>query len=161
MADDVKIIDHSKDVEAAIERGIEKGLEMVGLKAEGYAKRLAPVDTGLLRNSITHALAGESFDHSYSASYGSNTYKNKKGETVRRKATSKNAGTVKKGEFHKQVGDKDEKAVYIGTNVEYAAYVEMGTSRTTPQPFLKPAATEHMKEYAKKVGACIKEAINN
>ena len=31
-------------------------LEEIGLVAEGYAKRLCPVDTGRLRNSITHAI---------------------------------------------------------------------------------------------------------
>lgn len=28
------------------------------MKAEGYAKKLAPVDTGALRNSITHEVTG-------------------------------------------------------------------------------------------------------
>ena len=41
----------------------------------------------------------------------------------------------------------DSEAAYIGTNVEYAPYVEMGTSRTRAKPFLKPAATEHTSEY--------------
>lgn len=41
----------------------------------------------------------------------------------------------------------DEKAVYIGTNVEYAAFVELGTSRMKARPYLKPAATEHTAEY--------------
>lgn len=43
--------------------------------------------------------------------------------------------------------DADEKAVYIGTNVEYAPYVELGTSRMAARPFLRPAATEHGEEY--------------
>lgn len=76
-----------------------KALEEIGLAAEGYAKRLCPVDTGRLRNSITHV-----------TSYGA-------------------------------------KAVYIGTNVEYAAYVELGTRRQKPQPYLRPAATEHGSTY--------------
>lgn len=41
----------------------------------------------------------------------------------------------------------DEKAVYIGTNVEYAAFVELGTSRMKARPYLKPAATQHNAEY--------------
>lgn len=69
-----------------------------------------------------------------------------------------------------QVRDS-EKAVYIGTNCEYAPYVELGTGkyysggrptawsyqdakgnwhRTTgqrPQPYLKPAAANHGDEY--------------
>lgn len=40
-----------------------------------------------------------------------------------------------------------EKAVYIGTNVEYAPYVELGTRRMEAQPFLKPAAADHADTY--------------
>ncbi len=40
-----------------------------------------------------------------------------------------------------------EKSVYIGTDVEYAAFVELGTSRMKARPYLKPAATEHTAEY--------------
>lgn len=42
-----------------------------------------------------------------------------------------------------------EKSVYIGTNVEYAPYVEFSTSRTKGQPFLRPAATDHEDTYKK------------
>ena len=35
---------------------IARALEEIGLVAEGYAKRLCPVDTGRLRNSITHSI---------------------------------------------------------------------------------------------------------
>ena len=41
----------------------------------------------------------------------------------------------------------DEKCAYIGTNVEYAAYVELGTSRMAAQPYLKPAVNDHVNEY--------------
>lgn len=43
--------------------------------------------------------------------------------------------------------DAGEKAVYIGTNVEYAPYVELGTSKQKAQPYLRPAATEHGDQY--------------
>ena len=36
----------------------EEALEEIGLVAEGYAKRACPVDTGRLRNSITHVVDG-------------------------------------------------------------------------------------------------------
>ena len=42
---------------------------------------------------------------------------------------------------------QSEKAVYIGTNVEYAAYVELGTTRTKAKPYLRPAVTEHSTVY--------------
>ena len=43
----------------------------------------------------------------------------------------------------------DNKDVYIGTNVEYAPHVEMGTRYMKKRPFLQPAATEHSREYSK------------
>ena len=72
-----RIIDNIELVRRATDAAIEKALEEVGQTAEAYAKLIATqkhiVDTGRLRNSITHVV------------------------------------------------DMDEKAVYIGTNVEYAA----------------------------------------
>lgn len=45
------------------------------------------------------------------------------------------------------VVDTGDNAVYIGTNVKYAPYVELGTSRQKAQPFLRPAASEHGAQY--------------
>lgn len=42
-----------------------------------------------------------------------------------------------------------EKSVYIGTNVEYAPYVELGTDRQKAHPYLRPAAHNHGEEYRK------------
>ena len=91
--------DNTEEVSQGIQRAIDRALEEIGLAAEGYAKRACPVDTGNLRNSITHAV------------------------------------------------ESGEDAVYVGTNVEYAPYVEMGTRHTAAQPFLRPAATEHGSTY--------------
>ena len=52
----VEITDNSKEVSAAIKAALLRGLEKIGLVAEGYAKKLCPVDTGNLRNSITHVV---------------------------------------------------------------------------------------------------------
>lgn len=102
-----------------------RALEKIGMTAEKYAKRLCPVDTGNLRNSITHRV------------------------------------------------DEGEPAAYIGSDTEYAAYVELGTGkyypggRPTPwayqdakgnwhwtagnkaQPYLKPAAANYAAQYRK------------
>lgn len=43
--------------------------------------------------------------------------------------------------------DGGDQTAVIGTNVEYAAYVEFGTSKTKAQPYLKPAAENHSAEY--------------
>lgn len=65
--------DNSEQVLSAMQKAIKNGLEVIGLAAEGHAKKITPVDTGRLRNSISHAT--------------------------------------------------DDEAAYIGTNVEYAAFV--------------------------------------
>lgn len=41
----------------------------------------------------------------------------------------------------------DETTAYIGTNVEYGKYVELGTKRHRAQPFLQPAAQDHTDTY--------------
>lgn len=91
--------DNTDEVLRGLSDAMERALTRIGLEAEGYAKKECPVDTGNLRNSITHEVV------------------------------------------------QSEKAVYIGTNVEYAAYVELGTVRTKAKPYLKPAATEHSTVY--------------
>lgn len=93
--------DNALAIVNAIDQALAKALEEVGLVAEGYAKKACPVDTGRLRNSITHQVR------------------------------------------------PSEKSVYIGTNVEYAPYVELSTSRTKGQPFLRPAAADHEGTYKK------------
>lgn len=50
----------------------------------------------------------------------------------------------------------DEKAVYIGTNVEYAPYIELGTSRMKARPYLRPAAANHADEYKQIVKAALR-----
>lgn len=120
---DIEFTDNSKEVLAAMQEAALRALEKCGLTAEGYAKRETPVDTGNLRNNITHAV------------------------------------------------DDEELAAYVGTDVEYAAYVELGTGkyypggRPTPwvyqdakgnwhmthgqraQPFIKPAVADHAQTY--------------
>lgn len=91
--------DHTSEVSAAFQTALQTALEEIGLVAEGYGKKLCPVDTGRLRGSITHGVI------------------------------------------------KDEKCAYIGTNVYYGKYVEMGTSRMKAQPYIRPAVLNHRDEY--------------
>ena len=50
----IQFTDNSKEVSDNIKAALLRWLETCGLVAEGYAKKLAPVDTGNLRDSITH-----------------------------------------------------------------------------------------------------------
>ena len=50
----IEITDNSGLVKEELEAAVLRALEKCGLAAEGYAKLLCPVDTGNLRNSITH-----------------------------------------------------------------------------------------------------------
>lgn len=125
-------------------QALERGLEAIGMQAEGYAKMKCPVDTGLLRNSITYAVSGKAISYSYKANM------NKGYDDVEDKAKSGSVSGV--------MGTSENPAVYIGTNVEYAPYVEMGTiNYPTPRPFIKPAAANHSKEYK----AILENALKN
>ena len=54
MADVEVIQDNTAQWSEAMRAAVARGLERVGLMAEGYAKARCPVDTGRLRSSITH-----------------------------------------------------------------------------------------------------------
>lgn len=105
---DIKFTDRSGETMAAFRAACARGLIAVGIAAEGYAKAITPVDTGRLRNSISHAAT--------------------------------------------------EDAAYIGTNVEYAPYVEFGTSRNKAHHMLKRAASEHSEEYRQILEDSLKNA---
>lgn len=126
------LTDNSAAFQEAMQEAALCALEACGLAAEGFAKKLCPVDMGNLRNSITHQVA------------------------------------------------PDESAVYIGTNSEYAVYVECGTGvhypggRQTPwvyqdargnwhlthgqraQPYLKPAVADHHSTYQNIINDALK-----
>ena len=128
---DVRVVDNSDQFKKAMAEAVLRALETCGLVAEGYAKKLCPVDMGLLRNSITHALSGE-------APAITEYESTKKDKT----------GAKKRGSYSGEAPGSKVPCVYIGTNVEYAAYVELGTSRQIAQPYLKPAVADHAKKYA-------------
>lgn len=119
----IEITDNSGLAREEFQAACLRALEKCGLTAEAYAKLLCPVDTGDLRNSITHQV------------------------------------------------DEAELAAYIGSDLEYAPYPELGTGiyypggRPTPwvyqdakgnwhlthgqraQPYLKPAVADNIQTY--------------
>ena len=100
--------DNTDEVLSALEKAKKRGLEAIGLVAEGHTKKLTPVDTGRLRNSISHAT--------------------------------------------------DDEAAYIGTNVEYGPYVELGSPTIKAHHMLQKAATEHTDEYKRLMEDSMKNA---
>lgn len=123
-------------------------LDAAGMQASSLAKRelqKSPmrVDTGLLRNSITHAVAGKP------AAMGG--YHADKGSTGK-SAKSKNAGSVKMGFYAGTApapADPSQPFVLVGTNVEYALYVHEGTKYMTPNRFIKNALMNNRLELEK------------
>lgn len=139
----VNIESHIDEVNNALQEAIENTLDLCGQLAVGNAQTKVPVDTGTLKNSITHKVV------------------------------------------------PDEKSVYIGTNLEYAPYIELGTGiyaeqggRKTPwgyvaspaskyfeggkvhitqgqKPvhFLKRAITEHESEYKEVIERTLKNGM--
>ena len=100
----IKFDDNSQKILDEFHDAALRALERCGSEAEGYAKYLVPADTGLLRNSITHAISGEApAVKSYRADNP--------------KPGRKNSGSYS-GTAPKEEGGL---SVYIGTNVEYAA----------------------------------------
>ena len=133
--------DYSKEVLAAMEKGKRNALTAIGATAETHTKDNITaddlIDTGRLRNSITFATG----DYLGIGTYTDN--KKKKYSDAKARNTPKD----------------DE--VAIGTNVEYAAYTELGTEKITAHHYLKRAVTEHQDEYKELAVEAIKKAINN
>lgn len=51
----------------------------------------------------------------------------------------------------------DTLAGFVGTNTDYAPFVELGTSRMSAQPFLRPAVEENRELIEDELGARIEE----
>ncbi len=95
----IEFEDNSNEILLELKKVSLAGLEAMGMQAESFTKQNTPVDTGRLRNSISHKVA------------------------------------------------PSEMSVYIGTPVEYAPFVELGTSRQKAQPYLRPAIMENRAVY--------------
>lgn len=104
-----------------------RALEKCGLKAEGYAKRLCPVDTGNLRNSITHTVAEEMDSHV--AYVGTN---------------SKYAVYVELGTGKYYTGGRPTPWVYQDAKGNWHL-----TNGQRAQPYIKPAVADHVETYKK------------
>ena len=83
--------------------------------------------------------------------------KGENAETYAKKETPVCTGRLRNSISHTVDGE----AAYIGSNVEYARYVELGTSRAKAHHMLQKAATEHSAEYKRLAEDAFYNAINN
>lgn len=126
---DFQIDSKIPELKRATQESITTALEAVGVQAQGNATAeitaVGAIETGRLKNSITFAVSGQSGStHNYSDDEG-NRYSDEIGST----------------------GDAKENTVYLGTNVEYAPYVELGTYKMRARPFIRPAMEKNLSDY--------------
>lgn len=115
-----------KEVLKGSQEAIERAAEIIGGMAESYAKELCPVDTGNLRNSITHTtennghtvVIGSAVKYAPYIELGTGIYA--KGESHAKKIPWYYKDD--KGKWHKTYGMK-------------------------PRPYLRPAIEKHKDEY--------------
>lgn len=139
MGDEFK--DNSEEYKSLLAQAIRRGLRAIGMTAETYAKDTCPVDTGYARNSITHAMSGET---AYTSSYKANR--------------GKNGEPPKTGEYRGTLGKIDDNYVAIGSNVEYFPFIEEGARGRKAYHTLRKAATDHKDEYKQLLIDSIKNA---
>lgn len=135
MAVEIKLTNDKRDeVTKQLELGVKQALMAIGAKAEGYAKKDCPVDTGRLRNSITWAVEGAQ--------------------------GTANAETGEKAKWsdYKKHWEPEKNVVVIGTNVTYAPQQEFYdmSHKTGKAHFLRDAMTNHSDEYKKTAEAALK-----
>ncbi len=120
---EIDIVDNSALVQEAFHTACLRALERCGMEAEGYAKDLVPVDTGNLRNSISHKV-----DDGEPAVYiGSNT---------------SYAPYVELATGIYAEGGRPTPWVYQDANGNWH-----WTRGNRAQPFLKPAVADHAQTY--------------
>jgi HK97 gp10 family phage protein len=120
MTDTFKIDSKELDrIIGALDGNKEKAGRVIGFELEAEAKRRAPRDTSAMANSIYTVT--KKYD-GYSQASGAARQANKDAETNQHPRPSGNV------------------LARVGPCVNYAVFVEMGTSRMAAQPFLYPAA---------------------
>lgn len=64
-------------------------------------------------------------------------------------STPESPSYVRTGDLRKSITHRRVKknAVAVGARVNYARYVEFGTRKMRPRPFIKPAVANHLQEY--------------
>lgn len=113
----IKITENFKEVANSLKskseaatRAAERELQLSALEVESKAKQNAPVDTGMLRASISTTGGGSEYE--------------------------------------------------VGTNIEYAPFIEYGTRYQAAQPFLSPAFQLVIRNLPQRIERAIKSVFN-
>ena len=133
---------------ALLPEAMTLALAAIGEDMEGFAKDDCPVDTGLLRNSITYALSGQK----------------PKIEAYKADRPDK-SGTVRTGAYSTTAPQSDSETaieILLGSNVEYAAAVETrpASHEVGKMHFLRDAIANHIPEYKKKMEQVISAKLS-
>ena len=104
----------------------------IAFQVEGVAKQLAPYETTALRNSNYTETANGSYQDGGETSFS--------GVDSKVKEKRKGVNTI-------QHPKPDEGFANVGPSVDYAAFVELGTSRQQAQPYLVPAVEQVVGKY--------------
>lgn len=136
MADiNIKVTNNCPAIMAALQNAAQRGLLACGEIAEGYAKDDCPVDTGNLRNNITHGMANEN-----TVEIGTNVEYGVYVECGTGSYSTVGGGTPK------------EQWIYKGDDGEFHLAHPMQA-----RPYLKPAVADHTEEFLE----TLKESFQN
>lgn len=138
---EITIEDYSDEILKELSEAVETALMSIGEKAVSHAVKNVPVDTGLLRNSLTYALDGQPTaitTYSDDSNIQSGSY----------------SGTAPQE-------SGNNRSVSVGSNVSYALAVETNARakhEVGGAHFLKNALANHTDEYEKTLRAALEAA---
>jgi HK97 gp10 family phage protein len=65
-------------------------------------------------------------------------------------------GFLQSSIYHQMI---DQGTVEVGAEAEYASYVEMGTYKSSPQPYLRPAIDSQLPELEQRMMVALRNAL--
>ena len=138
--------DNSAAVKAQMEKNIKKALVSIGLHWQTRATELArdnkAVDTGRYRASLSFI-----------------TPDKESGRNKTELKVGKNGRLPKSEPEDALIGTAPENTVIVGSNVEYAHYIEEGTKRMSKRPIVGNAILNYMNEYEKLTEKALNEGF--
>lgn len=124
--------DKTDKVLMAAAKAVEVALEAAIIDMHNQAVELAPVKSGNLKGSLTWTIGGKVG--------GLNSPGGKQPKGTPKQATAEDGVQA----------TNETDTAYLGTNVEYAPYMEYGTKDVDAQPFLRPAF-DARKKYTEEI----------